>query len=237
MLTNEALRRALEAAAEPEYRAFSQKLLPPGTPLLGVRLPVIRKLARAQAAGDWQAYLDTAWDDSFEERMAQGMTLGLARASLAEKTPYILRFLPKIDNWSLCDSFCASLKAAKSESEATLALIDRCIASPEPYTARFAVVQLLMYYADAAHLDATLARLERVQAREDAAQVAVAWALSIAYKTDPARVLAFMEESRLPARTKRIACQKTLELTCVRDEADRDRLCGLRDVYRSGVRN
>ena len=237
MLTNEALRRALEAAAEPEYRAFSQKLLPPGTPLLGVRLPVIRKLARAQAAGDWQAYLDTAWDDSFEERMAQGMTLGLARASLAEKTPYILRFLPKIDNWSLCDSFCASLKAAKAEPEATLALIDRCIASPEPYTARFAVVQLLMYYADAQALPGTLARLERVTAREDAAQVAVAWALSIAYKTDPARVLAFMEESRLPARTKRIACQKTLELACMRDEAERDRLRALRDVYRSGVRN
>ena len=237
MLTNEELRRALEAAAEPEYRAFSQKLLPPGTPLLGVRLPVIRKLARAQAAGDWQAYLDTAWDDSFEERMAQGMTLGLARASLAEKTPYILRFLPKIDNWSLCDSFCAALKAARTEPEAALALIDRCIASPEPYTARFAVVQLLMYYADAAHLDATLARLERVQAREDAAQVAVAWALSIAYKTDPARVLAFMEESHLPARTKRIACQKTLELACVRDEAERDQLRALRDAYRSGVRN
>ena len=191
----------------------------------------------AQAAGDWQAYLDTAWDDSFEERMAQGMTLGLARASLAEKTPYILRFLPKIDNWSLCDSFCASLKAAKAEPEATLALIDRCIASPEPYTARFAVVQLLMYYADAQALPGTLARLERVTAQGDAAQVAVAWALSIAYKTDPARVLAFMEESRLPARTKRIACQKTLELACVRDEADRDRLCGLRDVYRSGVQN
>ena len=237
MLTNEELRRALEAAAEPEYRAFSQKLLPLGTPLLGVRLPVIRKLARAQAAGDWQAYLDTAWDDSFEERMAQGMTLGLARASLAEKTPYILRFLPKIDNWSLCDSFCAALKAARTEPEAALALIDRCIASPEPYTARFAVVQLLMYYADAQALPGTLARLERVTAREDAAQVAVAWALSIAYKTAPARVLAFMEESRLPARTKRIACQKTLELACMRDEAERDRLRALRDVYRSGVRN
>ena len=144
MLTNEALRCALEAAAEPEYRAFSQKLLPPGTPLLGVRLPVIRKLARAQAAGDWRTYLDTARDDSFEERMAQGMTLGLARASLAEKMPYILRFLPKIDNWSLCDSFCASLKAARTEPDATLALIDRCIGTPEAYTARFAVVQLLM---------------------------------------------------------------------------------------------
>ena len=235
MLTNEALRRALEAAAEPEYRAFSQKLLPPGTPLLGVRLPVIRKLARAQATGDWQAYLDTAWDDSFEERMAQGMTLGLARASLAEKTPYILRFLPKIDNWSLCDSFCAALKAARTEPEAALALIDRCIGTPEAYTARFAAVQLLMYYMDAAHLDASLAQLERVRAQEDAAQVAVAWALSIAYKTDPARVLAFMQRSSLPARTTRIACQKTLELTCVKDGAERERLRALRDSFRSGA--
>lgn len=237
MLTNEALRGALKAAAEPEYRAFSEKLLPPGTPLLGVRLPVIRRLAKVQAAGDWRAYLDTARDDSFEERMAQGMTLGMARASVTEKTPYILRFLPKIDNWSLCDSFCASLKAARTEPEATLALIDRCIASPEPYTARFAVVQLLMYYADADALDGTLVRLERVKAQEDAAQVAVAWAMSIAYKADSARVLAFMEESGLPARTKRIACQKTLELACVRDEAERARLRALRDAFRSGARD
>ena len=237
MLTNEALRCALEAAAEPEYRAFSQKLLPPGTPLLGVRLPVIRQLAKAQAAGDWRAYLNTARDDSFEERMAQGMALGLARASLADKTPYILRFLPKIDNWSLCDSFCAALKAAKAEPEAMLALIDRCIASPEPYTARFAVVQLLMYYANAEALAGTLARLQRVTAQEDAVQVAIAWALSIAYKADPARVLAFIRESSLPARTRRIACQKTLELACVREEAERARLRALRDSLRSGARD
>lgn len=237
MLTNEALRAALEAAAEPEYRAFTEKLLPPGTVLLGVRLPVIRQLAKAQAAGDWRAYLNTARDDSFEERMAQGMALGLARASLADKTPYILRFLPKIDNWSLCDSFCAALKAAKAEPEAMLALIDRCIASPEPYTARFAVVQLLMYYANAEALAGTLARLQRVTAQEDAAQVAIAWALSIAYKADPARVLAFIRESSLPARTRRIACQKTLELACVREEAERARLRALRDSLRSGARD
>ena len=234
-MTNEALRRALEEAAEPEYRVFSARLLPRDTQLLGVRLPVLRRLAKALAAGDWRAYLDTARDDSFEERIVQGMTLGLARASLAEKTPYILRFLVKIDNWSLCDSFCASLKAARTEPDATLALIDRCIGTPEAYTARFAVVQLLMYYMDAAHLDASLAQLERVRAQEDAAQVAVAWALSIAYKTDPARMLAFIRESGLPARTMRIACQKTLELTCVKDGAERERLRALRDSFRSGA--
>lgn len=231
MMTHEEIRGALEASAEEAYRAFSAKLLPPGTPLLGVRLHVIRRLARAQAAGDWRAYLDGARDDSFEERMLQGMTLGLARACLADKTPYILRFLPKIDNWSLCDSFCAALKAAKAEPEAMLALIDRCIGAQEPYTARFAVVQLLMYYRP----DEVLPRLVRVRAQEDAAQTAIAWALSIAYKAEPERVLAFIMESTLSVRTKRCALRKTLELSCVRGEQERARLRMLLNDFRSGI--
>ena len=44
-----------------------------------------------------------------------------------------------------------------------------------------------------------------------------------------------IRESGLPARTKRIACQKTLELACVRDGAERERLRALRDSFRSGA--
>lgn len=231
-MTNEDIRRALEEAAEPDYRAFSARLLPPGTPLLGVRLPVIRRLAKTLARGDWRAYLTSARDDTFEERMAQAMTLGFARADVAEKTPYILRLLPKIDNWSLCDSFCAALKAAKEEPEAMLALVDRCLGAREPYTARFAVVQLLMYYVGEDALCGTLNRLTRVTAPEDAAQTAVAWALSIAYKTDRARVLDFIEGNGFLPETKRRAYQKMIELTCV-DAPEKAMLRARRDACRS----
>ena len=40
------LRQKLEELAEPEYREFSQKLVLDGLPMLGVRLPTLRGLAK-----------------------------------------------------------------------------------------------------------------------------------------------------------------------------------------------
>ena len=77
-LVNQSLRHRLECLAEPDYQAFSSRLLPKGTPLLGVRLPVLRKIARELARKDWHFYLDTASNDSFEEILLQGMVIGYA---------------------------------------------------------------------------------------------------------------------------------------------------------------
>ena len=47
--------------------------------VLGIRLPVLRKIARQIAAGDWRTYLAEAEDFYFEERMLQGLVIGCAR--------------------------------------------------------------------------------------------------------------------------------------------------------------
>ena len=60
------VRRQLVRLAEERYRAFSARLLPPGTRLLGVRLPRLRYLAREIAGSDWRAYLEAAGKDTFE---------------------------------------------------------------------------------------------------------------------------------------------------------------------------
>ena len=48
---NSELRARLESLADPGYRAFSARLLPVGTPLLGVRLPALRRIARELSRG------------------------------------------------------------------------------------------------------------------------------------------------------------------------------------------
>ena len=106
------LRAWLEGRAEEAYRRFSSSLLPPeeGATMLGVRLPLLRRLAARLAGGEWEAYLAAARDDSFEEILLQGMVIGTAPAPLAVRLEYTARFVPKIRNWSVCDSFCAGLK-------------------------------------------------------------------------------------------------------------------------------
>lgn len=215
---NVQLRAELCALAEADYRAFAAGLLPGVENVLGVRLPAVQRMAKRLARGDWRAYLADASDASFEEIMLQGLTLAHADAPVREKAPYIEAFVRKMDNWSVCDSFCAALKCAKSEPEETLALIDGYLTSEETFAARFAVVMLLFYGMDAAHLTEALTRLTRVCAQGEAAQTAVAWALSVAYKTDAGKTLAFMDAHDFPPSVCRKAIQKMIELRGVSGE-------------------
>lgn len=228
---NEKIRAALLMQAEEKYRVFSSGLLPGVSGILGVRLPVLQRMADKLAAGDWKTYLDGASDASFEEIMLQGMTLAKAKADLTEKIPYVESFVPKIDNWSVCDSFCAAFKSVRKQEKEAMALIDRYLTSKQPYAARFAVVMLLDHFMDEAHLNALLLRLTCVQAQEDAAQMAVAWALSAAYKKDREKTLNFMDAHDFLPSTRRKAYQKMIELSGVTQE-EKQKLRELRGLCR-----
>ena len=69
------IKAELVRLAEPEYAVFSRRLLPGTENVLGVRLPLLRRLARLTPERAL-AYLDTAGDGSFEEVMLQGMVIG-----------------------------------------------------------------------------------------------------------------------------------------------------------------
>ena len=122
------IRERLLDLAEPEYQKFSSSLLPGVENVLGVRLPKLRKLAEQLAAKDWKGYADSIALDGgdgkevfFEEIMLKGFLIGYARrrakAPLSEILSETADFLPLIDNWSVCDSFCSTLKIAREYPE------------------------------------------------------------------------------------------------------------------------
>ena len=94
----------LEGLAEPEYQKFSASLLPGVENILGVRIPKLRVIAKRIAKENWKEFLEDAKDDSFEEILLQGLVIGYAKANPTESITALDAFLPKIDNWSVCDS-------------------------------------------------------------------------------------------------------------------------------------
>lgn len=182
-----ALRERLLSLAEPEFQRFSSALIPniPPDTLLGVRLPALRKIARELAQGDWRAYLASARCDTFEEVMLQGMVLGLIRPPLTEYLSLIAGFLPKIDNWSVCDSFVSGLKIAREEPQALWDFTLPLLSDPREYVARFGVVMLLTHYIDSGHIDQLFPLLNRVRCPAFYTQMAVAWAVSLCYREFP----------------------------------------------------
>lgn len=111
------IKERLNELAEEEYRVFSTRLLPGVDNILGVRLPLLRKISKQLTKSDWREYLRTAQDDSFEEIMFQGMVIGCASYHADERLLDIKNFVPKIINWSVCDSFCVELKFTKDNAE------------------------------------------------------------------------------------------------------------------------
>ncbi|WP_099203859.1 DNA alkylation repair protein [Scatolibacter rhodanostii] len=205
------IKQELEALAEEKYRSFSSALLPGTKHILGVRLPLLRKLSKKLAQSDWQAYLLTAQNDSFEEIMLQGMVIGCINCSVEERLLLVQKFIPKIDNWSVCDSFCAGLKFTKKSQAQVWDFLKPYLKSDQEFQIRFAVVMLLFYYIDKPHIHAVLTHFDEIHHEGYYAKMAVAWAISICYIQFPEYTLDYLKHNRLDDFTYNKALQKITE--------------------------
>ncbi len=186
------LRERLCALAEPDYQKFSLSLVP-GAEMLGVRLPALRKLAREIASGGAIAFLEEqAPAVYFEETMLRGMVIGTMRVPLAERLEWTKKFLPQIDNWSVCDSFCASFRVLEEEKSTVWDFLTPYFAAEAPFSVRFAVVMALDHFLDGDFVDRVLAKLQEVQCENYYVQMAVAWCLSVAVAKYPDQTLPLM---------------------------------------------
>lgn len=212
-MDNKEIRKILEEMAEPEFQKFASSLIPemPAEHLIGVRLPKLRRLAKQLAKEDWHGYLRTASDESFEEIMLQGMVIGYAKADIQEIKAWTDHFLPKIDNWSVCDSFCAGLKITKEYPEEMWDYIQGYLTSERTYDIRFAVVMLINYYIDDTHIKQALRSIEKIQNGSYYVKMAAAWAVSMYYVYDPSSTEAFLSDTVLDDFTYNKALQKICE--------------------------
>ena len=211
------IRRRLEALAEPGYRDFNKKLLPGVEDVLGVRMPALRKLAREIARGNWKRYAKqvlAAWqrgEACHEERLLWGMAVGYGAGTWEEAAEAIRGFVPAIDNWAVCDSFCSSLKIAARYQDNMWELLAPYLDSEKEYECRFGAVMLLNYYIDEAYVDRALAALDQIKSRAYYSSMAVAWALSMFYVKMPERVMPYLRQNRLDDWTYNKALQKICE--------------------------
>lgn len=211
MNQNEIIRAKLLSLSEPEYQKFSSRLLPGVDNILGVRLPSLRQIAKELAKGDWQEYLNNARCDSFEEIMLQGMTLGYVKAELPLLLHYVTNFLPKINNWSVCDSFCSGLKLPKLYKEKMWAFILPHLNSSHAYTVRFGIVMLLNYYIDETYIDQVLSYLDQIKYDSYYVKMAVAWAISICFIKFPDKTIEYLNNNSLDDITYQKTLNKIIE--------------------------
>lgn len=184
MQTNADLLNELRTMAEPSYAAFARSLVPGSLPFLGVRLPALRKLAAALVRQHGIHALSLPGNTYFEEVMLRGMIVGRLVKTPAD-WPLVLEFLPFISDWSVCDSFCSSLKAFSRYPDEFFPSVYGLRNEAAPYTARFALVMMLRYYLTDDYFAPVLSHIASCEREEYYIQMAAAWALAEAYAKYP----------------------------------------------------
>lgn len=205
------IRDQLFTLAESDYQQFSARLLPGIDHIMGVRVPILRKIAQRIEKSDWRSYLETADNQYVEEIMLQGMVIGCAKCDVEERLARIAVFLPKINCWSVCDIFCNGLKFTKTNKREVWDFLQPYISTKEEYQQRFVAVMLLEFFIDLEYIDRSLAALERLKHEGYYVKMAVAWAISIYYIKFPELVMAYLKENTLDDFTYNKALQKITE--------------------------
>lgn len=210
-MNNKEIRAYLDANIDVEYRDFHSKLVPNIDIFRGVRLPIIRQLAKKIAASDIQNYLNNAELASYEECMLYGLVIGSIKGKFSDIELYITKFVPYIDNWAVCDCFCASLKITAKYRSEMIDYVLNYLDSEKEYEVRFGVVMLMNYYIVDEYIDVLLRRLEQVDNKEYYVKMAIAWAISLCYIKHCAKTLSFLQDNKLDDWTHNKAIQKIAE--------------------------
>ena len=175
------IKKDLINLADSKYKKFHSNLCPGTNNILGVRVPVLRNYAKEISKdNNLEELLKMIDDEYYEEIMLQGMLIGLEKNISFEKLEqYIKAFVPQIDNWAVCDVFCAGLKITKKYKKEMNILIKEYLKSNNEFEVRFAIVMILDYYVEEEYLKKDFEIFDKTKLDKYYVKMSVAWAISI----------------------------------------------------------
>ncbi|MBP3487394.1 MAG: DNA alkylation repair protein [Roseburia sp.] len=226
-MTNEEIRSFLTEHAEGKFKEFTAGLIPGTDPIIGVRLPVLRELAKQLAKEDWRSYLAGASDETYEEIMLQGLVIGYARAPIEELLSYAKAFIPKIHDWSVNDGFCSTFKIARKYRETVWEFLMQYRESENEFEQRVVAVMLMDHFLVEDYIDRVLAVWDSLKHEGYYCKMGVAWGIATAYAKFPEKTHAFLCDNHLDDFTYNKSIQKMLESYRVSD-ADKEILRGMK---------
>ncbi|QJU07496.1 DNA alkylation repair protein [Candidatus Saccharibacteria bacterium oral taxon 488] len=209
------LTRQLETLAQgnESYAVFNHRIVNTKMPVIGVRVPDLRRLARKLApnmsAADISKLL-TAKNESFEYVLLCGLLITHARLDDQTMIDLAKQYLPHVDSWAHIDIFVEKKRRFAGEVWWDFAL--ECLQNEDEFTVRYGVISLMTNFLDEAHIDQVFAALRNV--KHDGyyyVKMALAWLYATTAVHFFELTLAELENEHIDTWTRNKAYQKMRE--------------------------
>lgn len=214
----EEIRSKLYESVDEKYRTFSSALVPGDVaPMLGVRVPELRKIAKMIAKENAVEYMNEISKEKqqrpvyHEELLLYGMTIGYLKCKKETRAEYLDRFVPVIDNWAVCDSSCFTYKFMQKDMEYWFQYLLKYVNSVREYEVRFAVVSMICNFIVEDYIEEVLQIFGEIKQDGYYAKMAVAWAISVCYAKFPEPTWDLLASDKLGDFTHQKSIQKIRE--------------------------
>ena len=200
------------AQGNESYTAFNRRIVNTKMPVIGVRVPDLRRLAK-ELAGEMSAAdisrLLAAPSNLYEYVLLCGLLINRAKISDEEAIRLTRQYLPCVDSWAHIDVFVEKKRRFAGEVWWDFAL--ECLQNEDEFTVRYGVISLMTNFLDEAHIDQVFAVLLNVKHDGYYVKMALAWLYATAAVNFFELTLAELENGHIDAWTRNKSYQKMRE--------------------------
>lgn len=209
--------------ADPKYKKFHSNLCPGINNILGIRVPILRNFAKELIKDySFEELYNNIDREYYEEIMLKGMLIGLSKNNFEKVKTYIKDFIPLINNWAICDTFCAGLKITKKNKIEMRKFILNYQNSNKEFELRFMLVMILDYYIENDYLEENFKIFNKIKRADYYVEMALAWAISVCLVKYYNETLSYLKTSDLSDFVYNKAIQKACESYRINDNKKKD---------------
>ena len=188
-----------------EYKNFNSKLVLKNN-LIGIRVPILKKIAKELAKGNYKEFISIMNHNYHEEVLIHGLILGYIK----DPMNYFDDYIKYMDDWQSCDTTISNMKYFKDNQD--INYIKKYLYH------RVGYVILLTYYIKDEYIDELYNIVDNYNSDNYYVKMAVAWLLSYLIIYDKNRAVKYLKKSKLDDFTYNKGIQKAIESKKIKDK-------------------
>lgn len=192
----------LESIKDEKYKEFHKKIVNNSKyEIIGIRSPIQKDIAKKIAKTNIEDYLDIKKGNYYEEVFIEGQVISKLKD---EKTfyNYFKKYIDKIDNWALCDSFSSSIKIVEKYPDKYFNICIDLINTNIEYKTRLGLVMILNHFINEENTDRILEIVDNINSDKYYINMAIAWLVAETYIKQKEKTLEYIKHNNLDKFTQ-----------------------------------
>lgn len=207
----------LKSVSEDKCKDFNSRIIPDTSLMFGIRVPVLRRIAKEISKGNAEDFLKLKKGTFHEEVIIEGLVAAEKKCPYDEMLGDIVKFSDKIYNWAICDT--VSFKGLKKYIPEFWNDKDILLKSENPWQVRFGLGILMNFYITDEYIDDVLKICVNIKSDFYYVNMMQAWLIATAAAKYCDKVLVLLEGRYLNDEVHKMTVRKMLDSHRISDEA------------------